>query len=516
MKIANILKVSAFTFFSRILGLIRDILLSRYLGVSIASDAFFVAFKIPNLFRKFFAEGSMQSAFIPLFSKILHENEEQAKVFSSQVFTLFFVILFVFVVFLEVFTPQAILVLSPGFAKKGAEAFNLAVSLLRVNIPYLFFISLVAFYSSILNSIGRFSVTAFVPALLNIAMIFGIYGLHEYVNPAFAVSYGVVLGGVLQLLLVFIACYWNNWLILFRITNLFPLNKFTLKFFRRLIPVVAGGGVYQLNIMIDILVASLLPMGAISYLFYADRLYQLPLAIIGIAIGSVVLPFISSKNHKDVNDVNNAKLKAILLGLGFSLPAMVGLIVFSYEIIKIIFLGGHFSLSSVHVVAYVLVIYAISLPINIVIKIILPFFYAEGNIRTPLYSTLVCLGINAILVFPLSLRFGVYGIAMATVFSSYVNFMILITLLQKKHPVSFNKGFMLDLIKLVFATILFTGALLVLKFEFLQILHVSLFYFRFIMVFMIIFTIILFLIILRLLQSSVYYELFNIIGNKEE
>lgn len=516
MKITNILKVSAFTFFSRILGLIRDILLSRYLGVSIASDAFFVAFKIPNLFRKFFAEGSMQSAFIPLFSKILHENEEQAKAFSSQVFTLFFIILFVFVVFLEVYTPQAILVLSPGFAKKGEVAFNLAVSLLRVNIPYLFFISLVAFYSSILNSIGKFSITAFVPALLNISMIFGIYALHKYVNPAFAVSYGVVLGGVLQLLLVFIACYLNNWLILFKITNLFPLHKSTLKFFRRLIPVVAGGGVYQLNIMIDILVASLLPMGAISYLFYADRLYQLPLAIIGIAIGSVVLPFISSNNLNHVDIINSTKLKAILLGLGFSLPAMAGLIVFAYEIIQIIFLGGHFTFNDVHVVAYVLTIYAISLPINIVIKIILPFFYAEGNIKTPLYSTLVCLLINAVLVFPLSQLFGVYGIAMATVLSSYVNFIILFIMLQRKHPVSFNKNFTLDLIKLLLATVLFTVILLLLKFELLQNLHVSLFYFRFIMVFMIIFTIILFLIILRLLRSSVYYELFNIIGKTTE
>ncbi len=511
MNLKNVAKVSFFTLLSRFLGLFRDILLSRYLGAGIYSDAFFVTFKIPNLFRRLFAEGSMQAAFVPLFSSLLGKDEKQAREFASQVFTIFFLILFLFVVILEIFAPQVIMTISPGLKSKGDEVFFLATNLLRITIPYLFFISMVSFYSSILNSLNKFSLVAFLPAFLNIGIIATLL-LFSYDNSLFkgvtyAGSWGIFWGGVAQLIFVVWACYKNCWFIHFSLIK--KITKETKFFFKRIIPVVFGAGIYQINVIIDVLVASLLPSGAISYLFYADRIYQLPLAIIGIAIGTVVLPVISNSSISD-REKNQTKENAIVFSLGMSLFASIGLIILSSEIIEIIFLGGNFNVYAVIITSIILMIYSLSLPANILTKVILPFFYSQGDTKTPFYSTLICLGLNVILVFVLAHFYGVYGISLATVIASFINLFILLFFLIKKYNFVLSKSFYSEIKKIVITSIALIGILLLLKYGLFNNLDVSLFWFRFIFIFFIILSILTILFILKILKSYIYIEIIKL------
>lgn len=511
MNLKNVLKVSGFTLLSRFLGLFRDILLSRYLGAGIYSDAFFVAFKIPNLFRRLFAEGSMQAAFVPIFSNLLGKDETKARAFASQVFTIFFIILFLLVVLLEVFAPYVIMGISPGLKPKGDEVFNLTVNLLRITMPYLLFISMVSFYSSLLNSLNKFSLVAFLPAFLNIGIISTLllssYDSTIFKGVTYAGSWGIFWGGVAQLIFVSWACYKKKWFI--RFSYIKKISSDTKSFFKRIIPVVFGAGVYQINIIIDVLVASLLPAGAISYLFYADRIYQLPLAIIGIAIGTVVLPAISnsllSKEEKDL-----IKENAIIFAIGMSLFSAIGLIMLADEIIKIIFLGGNFSETAVFVTSIILMIYSLSLPANILTKVILPFFYSHGDTKTPFYSTLVCLALNVVLVFGLASVFGVYGISLATVVASFVNLFILLYFLKRKYNFSLSSAFFVELKKIVMVSIFLMIILIFIKYLVFANLEISLFWFRFVFIACIGIAVFAILFLLKVLKSYIYIEIIKL------
>ncbi|MCL2567030.1 MAG: murein biosynthesis integral membrane protein MurJ [Alphaproteobacteria bacterium] len=515
MNFKNVVKVGGWTLFSRFLGLFRDILLSRYLGAGLLSDAFFVAFKIPNLFRRLFAEGSMQAAFVPIFAKLLGEDKAKAREFAAQVFTIFFIILAIFVIVLEIFAPTVIMVISPGFKSRGDEIFYLTVDLLRITMPYLLFISMVAFYSSLLNSINKFSLVAFLPAFLNLgiiaALVLSSIDSAVFKSAAHAGSWGVFWGGVAQLLCVIWACYKNNWLIRFSFIK--NITQETKLFFKRIVPVIFGAGVYQVNIVIDVLVASLLPAGAISFLFYADRIYQLPLAIIGIAIGTVVLPEISSSS-KTTEEKNIIKQNALIFSLGMSLFATIALVIYSREIIKIIFLGGNFNFEAAHITAIVLMIYSLSLPFNILIKVILPFYYSYGDTKTPLYSTLVCLALNLVLVFYFASLFGVYGIALATVVASVVNFLILGFFLKQKYDFKLSHEFFMELRKILLAALILIALLLCLKYALLDNLEISLFWFRFVFIFLVILIVLIVIFLLKVLKSYIYFEIIKLFSRK--
>ncbi len=510
MNIKNIFKVSFWTFLSRILGLIRDMLLARYLGAGGNSDAFFIALKIPNLFRRFFAEGSMQSAFIPIFSKLLAKNEQEAKEFSAQVFTLFFLMLGVVIILFEIYAKEVVMIISPGFKDKGDVLFNLTVDLLRITLPYLFFISLSAFYSSILNALGKFALVAFLPAFLNICIIFCLYQQGFFNSSAHSASWGVLLGGLFQLLLVGYGCYKNNWLIIgFRSSK---IKQDTWEFFKRLGPVIIGAGVYQINIVIDILVASFLPLGTISYLFYADRLYQLPLAIIGIAIATVILPAVSKIKALDFAEKNLTKEKGLLLALLFALPSSLGLIIFSKEIITTIFYIGEFSYESVIATSIVLLIYSISLTFNVIIKVMLPFFYAEGDTKTPLYSTMVCLALNIVFVFLLAHYFSYVGIAIATSIASIVNFLILWQVHQRKYRIIFSNFFKAEIKKIIYVNINLLVLMVIFKIMLMNvvsILNINLFKMLFVIVVLLVITFMLFL--LKYYKAFIYQEIVSML-----
>jgi putative peptidoglycan lipid II flippase len=331
--------ISFFISLSRILGFIRDILIARYVGVSVLSDAFFAAFRLPNFFRRVFAEGAFNSSFVPIFiekldnSKPHHQNQE-AKVFLANIFSILLYSLFIFVIILQIFMPFFMKILFPGFFL-DPEKSSLLISFSHITIFYLIFISLVSLYSGILNSINKFAVPASSPIILNSTLILMILLFGKmFPNYGYALSWGVFVAGILQFIFVGFAVYKSGFLVYPKIPKLNPDIR---KFFRKLLPGIIGANVMQINLLIDSIFASMIT-GAVSYLYYADRINQLPLAMIGIAIGIALLPNLS-RRIKDGDFQSAIKLQntALEAGLILVMPATLALTVLSYPIISTLF-----------------------------------------------------------------------------------------------------------------------------------------------------------------------------------
>jgi len=316
--IASTSTFSFFTLISRILGYVRDILIAIFLGTSLFADAFFVAFRLPNTFRRLFAEGTFNAAFIPSYASELAQDKEQADHFARNVFNLLFIILLFFVLVAEIFMPQLIYLIAPGFYK-DPEKLELAVDLSRITFPFLFFVCLASFFAAILNSYNKFAVAAAAPIILNLILIGSLF-LSQRLNisDVTTLSYAVSFAGLLQLLI----------LLFFVRKNFIPILTLKIKidekikfFFRKLLPSIFSSGVTQINILVGTIIASF-QAGAVSYLYYADRVYQINLAVAGIAVGTVMLPELSKhvKNNssEQITDLQN---RALELCLFLSVPA---------------------------------------------------------------------------------------------------------------------------------------------------------------------------------------------------
>ena len=282
--------VGGWTLISRIAGFIRDIVVATMMGTGVIADAFFVAFKIPNLFRRLFAEGAFSAAFVPIFSgKLDNPPHNKANIFAREIMSLLTMILFIVTIMAEISMPFILKFMAPGFAD-NKEKFDLAVELSRITFPYLLFISLVSLLTGVLNSVGKFAAGAFSPVLLNICMIFSIIVLSLWLEtPAHALAWGVFAAGIVQFLWMMYNCYKFKIFIWFAKPKLGKDTKIMLK---RMVPGIIGAGVTQINVWVDIMLATLIP-SAVSYLYYADRISQFPLAIIGTAIGTAMLPSLS-------------------------------------------------------------------------------------------------------------------------------------------------------------------------------------------------------------------------------
>ena len=433
------LTVSSFTVLSRILGFIRDIFIARFLGSTVTADAFFVAFRIPNFFRRVLAEGAYSAALIPVFSGVVIDSKDDHEaadfVENTMSLLLFVTIALTFIFYFGM--PYIIQVLAPGFST-NKEAFDLAVHFGKIIFPYLIFISLVAHFTSILNVHGKFAAGAFAPAILNISFILSLFLLTPQLSSAgHALSYGVLIGGLFQFIFMYQAI-----LKFYRPRIRIPqLNKKLKKFFRLFFPGVIGSGVIQLNIIIGTIIASFLPVGAISHIYYADRLNQLPLAIFGIAMGIVLLPGLSkaikNDNKKEINDTQNRSLEFALL---ISLPSAVGLYILSTPIIHVLFERGAFLAEDTLYTAQVLSIFSLGLPAYILIKILVTCFFAREDTKTPLYVAVVSVIINVVLSLLLISTMREMGIALATAISAWVNAFLLFIILQ------FKKNLILDAI----------------------------------------------------------------------
>ena len=442
---------SFFTIISRLLGYLRDILIAIFLGTSFLADVFFVAFRIPNTFRRLFSEGTFNAAFVPSYSSELIKGKTKSNIFANEVFNFLFLVLLILVLIIQIFMPLFVSLIAPGFVD-DSEKMNLAIQLTRITLPFLMLVCLASFFSAILNSHNRFAESAAAPIILNIILIM-ILLLAKLLNDdlIFYLSYGVTLAGFLQLLFLYFFVK-NYFKIKFSIK--FELSKKVRIFFNKLLPSIFSSGVTQINILIGTIIASF-QASAVSYLYYADRIYQINLAIAGIAIGVVILPqlskYISQKNKKKIDLIQN---KALELSLFLSLPAAIALLIASEEIISALFGYGQFNESSVFNSANALYYFSYGLPAFAMIKVFSNFFFANHDTKTPFYISLlsVCLNILISVFFFRSLGFII--IPIATTISSWFNLIILFLVLQNRNLFSFNKIFIQRFFRIIFSSIL--------------------------------------------------------------
>ena len=442
---------SFFTIISRVLGYLRDILIAIFLGTSFLADVFFVAFRIPNTFRRLFAEGTFNAAFVPSYSSEIVKKKGNSKKFANEVFNFLFLILLVLVLVMQIFMPAFVSLIAPGFIDDN-EKMNLAINLTRITIPFLLLVSLASFFSAILNTHNRFAETAAAPIILNIVLIIILF-LGKFLNDnlVYYLSYGVTLAGLLQLMFLyfFVRKYYQ---LKFKIR--FKVSKKVKIFFNKLLPSIFSSGVTQINILVGTIIASF-QASAVSYLYYADRIYQINLAIAGIAIGVVVLPqlskHISNKNKKKIDLIQN---KALELSLFLSLPASIGLLIASDEIISALFGYGQFSESSALNSAKALYFFSLGLPAFAMIKVFSNFFFANHDTKTPFYISLVSVILNILISIYFFRSIGFIIIPIATSISSWFNSIILFFLLRKRNLFSFNDIFVERFFKIIFSSIL--------------------------------------------------------------
>ena len=442
---------SFFTIISRLLGYLRDILIAIFLGTSFLADVFFVAFRIPSTFRRLFSEGTFNAAFVPSYSSEIVKGKSKSNKFANEVFNYLFLVLLILVLVVQIFMPAFVSLIAPGFID-DSEKMNLAINLTRITIPFLMLVSLASFFSAILNSHNRFAEAAAAPIILNIILVI-ILLFSKSLNDelVYYLSYGVTIAGLVQLLFLhfFVKKYFQ---LTFEIK--FKLSKKVKVFFNKLLPSIFSSGVTQINILVGTIIASF-QASAVSYLYYADRIYQINLAIAGIAIGVVVLPqlskHISKKDKKKIDLIQN---KALELSLFLSLPASIALLIASDEIISALFGYGQFSENSVLNSAKALYFFSLGLPAFAMIKVFSNFFFANHDTRTPFYISLVSVALNILVSVYFFKSIGFIIIPIATTISSWFNLIILFFLLQKKNLFSFNNIFIKRFFKIVFSSIL--------------------------------------------------------------
>ena len=442
---------SFFTLISRILGYLRDVLIAIYLGSGPIADAFFVAFRIPNTFRRLFSEGTFNAAFVPSYSSEMILGKNKSQDFSNKIFNLLLIGLLLVVLIIEIFMPSFVFIIAPGFSD-NSDKLDLTISLTRITFPFLLFVSLSSFFSAILNSHNKFAVASAAPIILNIFLILVLL-FQSYLNDQLVIylSYAVTFAGIVQLifLLFFIRKFYFPIITLnFKIDNKVKL------FFKKLLPSIFSSGVTQINILVGTIIASF-QASAVSYLYYADRIYQINLAIAGIAIGTVLLPnlskYIQSRNKKKIDFIQN---KALELSLFLSLPATIALLIASEEITSALFGYGSFDDLSVKNSANALFYFALGLPAFSFIKIFSSFLFARHNTKMPFYFSVFSVIINIIISIYYFNKMGFIIIPIATTISSWFNVIILLIYLTNKKYYLINLIFVKSLLKISLSTVL--------------------------------------------------------------
>lgn len=434
------------TMLSRIMGMVRDMVVSRLFGAGLTTDAFFAAFQIPNMLRRFFAEGALTSAFVPTFSTTLaRQGDGKARELANTCFTLLTIVMAIITLIGILFSPAIVSLMFPGFKAEPGKL-ELTVLLNRLMFPYIFFISLVALCMGILNTLRHFFTPAISTVFLNISMILAALCLRGFFEvPITALAVGVLIGGCLQLLMQ-LPVLWNKG---FPLTPDFNFNTPEIRTIALLmLPSVFGVGVYYLNIAVSAILASLLPQGSVSYLYYAQRLFEFPQGIFTVSVAQAVLPSMS----RQVADGDIAGMKETLsfgmrLMLFITIPAMAGLIVCSTPIFSLIFMGGAFNYDTAVNSAIALLYYSVGLSFVALTRVLAPVFYALKDTKTPVYTALVAFIINFCLSLALMgpLKHG--GLALATTLSAFCNMIMLLWLLRRKIGPFGGKGILVTAIK---------------------------------------------------------------------
>lgn len=451
--IRGILTVGGWTLVSRILGFGRDMLIAALAGAGPIADAFFVALKLPNLFRRLFGEGAFSSAFVPSFSGLLAaEGHEAARRFAEEAFAVMTFWLGLLTIAGEIFMPQMMTVLAPGFHAMPAK-FALAVSLSRITFPYVILICLAALVSGVLNGLDRFTAASASYVLFNVVSIATMIWLTPYVpTVGHALSWGVTASGVVQLGVLLIAVRRAGMGLRVPWPRLTPQMRMLM---RRMGPGLIGAGVTQLNLAVDVIIASLLPAGTVSVLYYADRVQQLPLGVIGTAVGTAMLPLLSRQVRAGEASAALGTLnRALEYALFLTLPAALALIVSAWPIMYVLFDRGAFGAESTRLSAQALAAYAIGLPAFVLVKVMTPGFFARGDMSTPVRIGLAAVALN----FALNLAFmhplQQMGPALATSIAAMFNLVCLAWILRRRGQMRMDRQLRMRAPRIVGAALL--------------------------------------------------------------
>ncbi len=430
--------VGSFTLLSRVFGFIRDVLTAAILGAGPVADAFFVAQRLPNLFRSLFAEGAFSAAFVPLAAGALAESGRQAaRDFAEEAFAVLFAALFAFVVAAEIFMPAVMRVIAPGFAA-DPEKFALVVSLTRITFPYLLFISLVALQGGLLNALDRFAAAAATPVLLNLFLIAGLLlTAREGGGDGRILAAALTAAGIAQFLWLMASCARAGMLLRLRWPHLTSGVRRVLKVMG---PGVLGAGATQLNLLISTALASLLPEGSVSYLYYADRLNQLPLGVVGIAVATAILPPVSRQVRQGDHDGAVAtQNRGIELAVLLTLPAAAALALLAQPILAVLFERGAFGPAQATATAAALAAYALGLPAFVLVKVLAPGFFARQDTVTPVKMAVTAIAANLALTLILMPFLAHVGVALALSGAGWLQALGLFWLLRRRGHFRFDR-----------------------------------------------------------------------------
>lgn len=472
----NLLKatgtIGGLTLVSRLFGFVRDILIARILGAGLAADAWQLAFQMPNIFRRLFAEGAFSIAFVPLFSRKLADDDaakqagetreiSAAQHFATEVLSIFVPVLVFFSIIMMIAMPWVIW-LFDDFGQGGRSG-AYSVTLARITFPYLALISITTLFSGILNSLSRFAAAAFAPVLLNICMISALLyslatdGGTDPRQTAYYLAFAVAFSGLLQMLWLY---YWAR-----RAGYSFPiklprLSKDVRELGLLILPATFGAGIYQISRAVDLFFLGRLDEGSFSIMAYADRLNQLPLGIIGIALGTAILPalsrFIAKDDHQGASHLQS---NAIELAMLLTLPATCALFILSFPLVAAFFVGGNFTVGNALVAGNVLSALVIGLPAYVLIKVLVPGFFARKDTRTPVITAGLSLIINIILNIALIPLLGIAGVALAGAISAWSNTLMLYAMLHYRGHYRISAKLMLRLVRIALSATLMAGVL---------------------------------------------------------
>jgi putative peptidoglycan lipid II flippase len=465
----GVLTVGGWTMASRVMGFVRDILIAALAGTGPVADAFFIALRVPNLFRRLFGEGAFNAAFVPEFSGILAtEGPEPAKRFAEQAIAVLAFWLVLLTVAGEVFMPQLMLVLAPGFMDIPGKA-ELTVALARITFPYVLLICLAALLSGVLNGLDRFAAAAAAPLVFNTVSIAAMLLLTPHLpTVGHALAWGVTISGVLQLALLAWAVRRAGMVLHIPRPRLTPQMRVLLA---RMGPGLLGAGVTQLNLAVDVIIVSLLPPGSASLLYYADRVNQLPLGVIGTAVGTALLPLLSRQARAgQAREAAETLNRALEVSLALTLPAALALAVAGQPIMLVLFGRGAFGPVAAELSAQALAAYAFGLPAFVVVKVLVPAFFAHGDTSTPVRVGFAAIGLNLVLnlLFMVPLRH--MGPALATSVSALFNVIVLGVMLGRRGRLTIDRRLQLRLARMAAAALLMAVVLvLVQRFAFIRV-----------------------------------------------
>jgi putative peptidoglycan lipid II flippase len=458
--------VSCMTFISRVLGLVRDVVVANMMGAGAAADVFFFANKIPNFLRRLFAEGAFAQAFIPVLTQVQHEDDKLVlKQFVAKVSGTLGLIVTVVTLCGVIGSPVVTALFGAGWfieylndEPQGAK-FELASLMLKITFPYLFFISLAGLTGAILNTLNQFAVAAFTPVLLNVAIIgCALFMADSFQEPGFALAWGVFIGGILQF--AFQLPFLHRAGLLVKPQWGWSDPKVT-KVRKLMLPALFGVSVGQINLLLDTFIASFLVTGSISWLYYSDRLLEFPLGLFGIAIATVILPTLSrnhvSSDHQAFSDNIDWALKIICL---LGIPAAAGLMILAEPMLLVLFHRGEFTAMDATLASYSLIAYATGLLSFMLIKVLAPGFFSRQDIKTPVKYGIWCMGMNMVFNLIFAIPFGYLGLAIATSMSATLNAGLLYAKLHRLGVYRLSASTLIFLGKVLTATILMSGALL--------------------------------------------------------